>query len=492
MQVFGPNFIQTFMMPYMMGTVLNQTKIEGSPLVQKIFMIENPLDVQEFGQLVTSEDYFVDTGTLFDHGGVEHRKIFWKEFTGFIKDQQRISENNVEKFAFRTLPDAKTGVFSQLARENILKFCTHMVKAVETAEIKRLIDVGELNGEISKEAAALDRVNLAGGKLILAKGADGKDVYLSEDDIKNALGDVIKRAQLLKKLQIRKDSDGVYIFLINPVGAGDGSTLRGVQAAIWQNQKIHVEKKLAKLGLDARDLQVDDYGVLRGNLSDASGTQTLVEVDLEKPGQRRYRLTMADNSSGQIWLTDSEMQINFSYENKTMVEVFEAKKMEETRESNDTPTRKPVAVAPTNREQNEASIAKYMEGSRNSRGMMNAPQGQRKQEEKEQPGQTGITKETTTGHESREMRIKMPKERPQQKFGVRAAKEALKERNPESYKQKTEDRQTGGVNPKDERKKAKAKKQNKKKKNGIFTFLKGAAGVAVGTGGVLGWFSMLA
>jgi hypothetical protein len=489
MQVFGPNFIQTFMMPYMIGTVLNQAKIENNPLVQKIFMIENPLDVQEFGQLVTSEDYFIDSGTLFDHGGVEHRKIFWKEFTGFIKDQQRISENNVEKFAFRTLPDAKTGVFSQLARTNILKFCTHMVKAVETAEIKRLIDAGELNGEISKEAAALDRVNLAGGKLILAKGSDGKDVYLSEDEIKDALGDVTKRAELLKKLQIRKDSEGVYIFLINPVGAGDGSTLRAVQAAIWQNQKIHVEKKLAKLGLDARDLQVDDYGVLRGNLRDASGTQTLVEVDLEKPGQRRYRLTMTDNSSGQIWLTDSEMQINFSYENKTMVEVFEAKKMEETRESNDTPTRKPVAVAPTTREQNEGSIAKSMQAARDSRGMMNVPKSKKENDEKQKLNLQ--LDSATEGNSKITFKQSLKNAKKLKSRGIQFAKKQLEDRRkqPEDNGEEVKTTQQNGDSERDRKAKAKKKKQNQK--NPISTFFKWAAVGAGGTTGILGIFSSL-
>lgn len=488
MQVFGPNFIQTFMMPYMMGTVLNQAKIESNPLVQKIFMIENPLDVQEFGQLVTSGDYFIETGTLFDHGGVEHRKIFWKEFADFIKDQQRISENNVEKLAFRTLPDAKTGVFSQIARTNILKFCTHMVKAVETAEIKRLIDAGELNGEISKEAAALDRVNLAGGKLILAKGSDGKDVYLSEDDIKDALGDVTKRAELLKKLQIRKDSDGVYIFLINPVGIGDGSTLREVQAAIWQNQKIHVEKKLAKLGLDARDLQVDDYGVLRGNLRDASGTQTLVEVDLEKPGQRRYRLTMADNSSGQIWLTDSEMQINFSYENKTMVEVFEAKKMEETRESNDTPTRKPVAVAPTRGEQNDAAIAGSMQAARDSRGMMNVPQGSRKKEDEKQKLNIQLDS-ATEGNSKITLQQELKNAKKLKSRGIQFAKEQLKNRKKQATGEESEVTQQNGDNERDRKAKAKKKKQNQK--NPMSTFFKWAAVGAGGTTGILGIFSSL-
>jgi len=490
MQVLGPNFIQTFMMPYMMGTVLNQDKIEKNPLVQKIFAIEKPLDVQEFRQLVTSEDYFTGTGTIFDQGGIEHRKIFWQEFADFIKDQQKISQNNIEKLAFRTLPDAKTGVFSQVARENILKFCTHMVKAVETAEIKRLIDVRELNGEISKEAAALDRVNLVSGKLILAKGVDGKDVYLSEDDIKDALGDVTKRAKLLKKLQIRQDSDGVYIFLINPVDSGNGSTLRAVQAALWQNQKIRVEKKLAGLGLDARDLQVDDYGVLRGNLRDGSGTQTLVEVDLRKPGQLRYRLTMTDNSSGQIWLTDSEMQINFSYGNKTMIEVFAAKKLEESRKSNDIPTRKPIAVTPSINERNEAAIAGSIQAARDSRSMMNVPISKRQPKE-ENVIPPNLRMKNTGNDESREMHIDMPWKIQRQPGGVQAAKKALAEKDHgENYKQKTEEKRT--ENPGDETKKVGSKKQkNKKQKNKIFTFLKGAALVAGGTTGVLGVFSSL-
>ncbi|MBU1446457.1 hypothetical protein KKD70_04295 [Patescibacteria group bacterium] len=398
MKVLGSGFIQSFMMPYMTGTILNQAKLEKSPLVQKVFDMDKELDLQDFDALVTSDDYFKDTGTIFDIGGIEHRKVFWHEFIDFINDQQRISDYNDQKFVFRTLPDAKTGIFSQVARDNIFKFCMRVVKAVEESEIKRLIDVRESNGEISKEAAAQDRVNLAKGKLLLAKGADGKDVYLSEDEIKNALGDVTRRAELLKKLQIRKDSNGVYIFLINPVGNGDGSTLREVQAAIWQNQKIRVEQQLAELGLDARNLQIDAYGVLRGNLKDSSGTETIVEVNLDQPGQRRYRLTMGDNSSEQIWLTDSEMQNFFSYEQKTIVEVFEVKKMEETRESNDIPARKIIPNIPT-AEQQKAAIESTMEVARRSKAglNMNLPKGNPQEEEQQQgSAHIGIKKDKTT------------------------------------------------------------------------------------------------
>lgn len=335
----GAGFVTTFLLPYIRKQILGN--VDKDRKLQKAFSYKEVLTQEEIDYLV--DDYFRDTGTIFETD-IELRKVFWKEFLDFIKRQKDLCEYNLHKLAFRLLPDPDTGVFSKEAQDNLLKFSFHTVKAVETHLIERLIKQKEARGELSKEKAEEHGDLLKNGQLILVrhKGKGAGFDYITSKEVQDAIDNVKKQAQLMKKLFTQYTPQGELAFTFNPVLAPEpgqterGSGLHRMQRQIWDNQKVQIEKMLEDSGLYVSGkMSVDRKGIVRGYVVDRNGERLLIEVSVAKPGKRMYRLTFAGKGSKlfgkKFFVNEDDLNTHFKNNKKSADFVYRQKQRGEPR-----------------------------------------------------------------------------------------------------------------------------------------------------------------
>ena len=327
MQQLGAGFTNSFLIPYIQNRILGN--IENDTRLQNIFRYDKVLTPSELNGLV--ETYFKSTGTIFEHD-FDLRGAFWNEFIEFVKGQKKLCNGNNLKLAFRLLPDAESGSFSQEAKQNLQKFAFYAVNKLEDTLIQREIDQKEVLGKISSGQAADDKADLKNGKMILVRQKDGNFDYMSNETVANAIGNTERTAKLLANLYTEKTPEGeTRVYAMNPTELQQGEAeislgLNGIQALLWEKQSMMSEKQLEDNGIYVEaHMTVDANGISRGFAQDKNGTRLRIEFDVKKPGERVYRITFADNPDNKFFMSENELKQKFGKENQSAHEVFREK-----------------------------------------------------------------------------------------------------------------------------------------------------------------------
>lgn len=139
------------------------------------------------------------------------------------------------------------------------------------------------------------------------------------------------------------------------------SQISGFQESLWENQKVTIEKKLANNGFILQaSLKINQNGVVRGGILDKkSRTKLILEVNLAEPhqeGQRRFRITFADNPQKRFWIKENELE---DFQNKPVSKIYAQKQDEEKRKTDMPPTGRPIIRPPEERPtEGEATVGK--------------------------------------------------------------------------------------------------------------------------------------
>lgn len=327
MQQLGAGFMTTFLLPYIKTQILGN--VDNDTRLQNMIRYDKVLRPDELSGL--EDDYFQDTGTILEtDAGL--RKAFWKEFYEFIQNQKNLCNGNVLKLAFRLLPDAKSGIFSEEALQNLQKFSFYAVNKLEDTLIQREIDQKEVLGKISASEAADDRADLKEGKMILVRKQDGKFDYLKDPEVARALGNVKRTAEMLANLQTEETQSGekkVYTF--NPIEVPEGdkevsSSPQEVQKLLWRKQSIGSEKQLEKNGLYVEgSMTIDANGIAHGFVKDKNNIRLRVDFDVKKPGEKMYRLTFVNNPDNKFFISEKELKSKFGDKKQSALDVYREK-----------------------------------------------------------------------------------------------------------------------------------------------------------------------
>lgn len=331
MQQLGESFVQTFLVPYVKNNILGN--VDKDERLQRVIRFDTTPTPTDIDGLETS--YFTNTGTILDTD-MALRKVFFKEFIGFINRQKIIANGNIYLLAFRLLPDVKTKTYSKDATNNLEKFGFEAVKAMEDHVAAELIRQKEATGEIKKEQAEDDRRKLKEGKLVLVRGKDSNFKYKSEDEIKRAIASREKAVEFWDDVLADDSEQGPVAYGMNPTEIPEqgkeekGSTLAGLQKQAWMGMAIKVEKELESNGIyvEAR-LKVDQNGVAYGNVKDRRGVELKVEVSVIKPGKRNYKFTFANQPSKKFLINEDELKSEFKDKKQSASEVYANKQISE-------------------------------------------------------------------------------------------------------------------------------------------------------------------
>jgi len=331
MQQLGAGFINSFLLPYIQNRILGN--VENDTRLQNIFRYDKILTPEELNGLENT--YFKNTGTILEHdAGL--RKAFWKDFVEFVKRQKKLCNGNIQKLAFRVLPDAKGGGFSQEAGQNLQKFAFYDVNNLENKLIQQKIDSKKINGEISSSQAENGKTVLKNWKMILVRQKGGGFDYMSNETVASAIGNAEKTARLLADLYTEQTPEGeIRIFPMNPMELPQGEAeisvgLQGVQELLWEKQSMQSEKQLEDNGLFVEaHMTVDGNGVAQGKAQDKNGIRLIIEFDVKKPGERVYRITFVDNPNNKFFISENELKQKFGNGNgkgnKSALEIFKEK-----------------------------------------------------------------------------------------------------------------------------------------------------------------------
>lgn len=213
MQQLGPQFIENFLLPYIKDEILGN--IEKDTRLQNLFRYDAVIKPTEIDGL--KSDYFQNTNTFLDTD-LDARDLFWEEFVEFVKTEKGICSGDVNLLANRLLPDFETNKFTKVAEDNWSRFSHYYLKAEEKRLIDSLIRKRETSGEItSDEARDLRRKN-QNNELILARSKKQKGDFdiIESEEIRRALDNVEKQADLMSGLFTEFTEKGEKGFLMNP------------------------------------------------------------------------------------------------------------------------------------------------------------------------------------------------------------------------------------------------------------------------------------
>jgi len=318
MQQLGANFVNSFLLPYIQKQILGN--VNNDIRLQNIIRYDKVVTAEEISGI--EADYFGNTGTVLEKD-LGLRKAFWREFVSFVARQKKLCNGNVLKLTFRLLPDAKTGSFSNEAQKNLAKFAFIAIDRLENTLIDRKIDKNKLLGRISASQAEKDKLNLKNGKLILVRDKKGDFDYMSNEEIRRAIGNVERTADIMARFATSGDN-GLYTF--NPLGENKASTLQEVQIALWSKQSMLSEKQLEENGIYiGGHMVVDNKGIARGFAKDRNGIRLKIEFDVKKPGKRVYRITFVNNPNNKFFISEGELNMRFGKNNQSALEVFRDK-----------------------------------------------------------------------------------------------------------------------------------------------------------------------
>jgi hypothetical protein len=353
MQQLGPQFITTFLLPYIKGELLSN--VEDDTRLQNLLRYDTTIRPEEVEGLKL--DYFKNTETFLDKD-LDARDLFWSEFIEFIDTEKSLCAGNVALLSSRLLPDPETGVFTKEAQSNLLKFSRQYVKAQEKNWINDLIRKKETSGEINTAEASNLRDQNEKDELLLARTKKNKGEYdiLKSEQVRRASENVEKQAELLDKLFTEVTDKGEQGFLMNPPlaeGTGEegrekSSPISSFQESVWENKAVKIEKKLAGNGFIVNGpLNVGKNGMIRGEVQDKkSRTRLIIETNIAQPaepGKRRFRITFADKPQRRFWVNEAEIH---TFNTRPAGEVYARKQQEEARKTRMPPTGKPVTEIP--------------------------------------------------------------------------------------------------------------------------------------------------
>ena len=338
-RVLSEQFVSSFLIPYIKVNILART--EKDPILQKIFTTEVPLQDEE--KTALDVNYFKNTATIFETD-LKLRRVFWNEFTTFVRRQRKICTDNMRLLAFRTLPDSVTHEFSNEAQQNLLKFAYQVVSAVQNYKIAQHINNKEMNGEFKPPSKAQDlKDKLEKGKLVLVKDKEGRDKVLEDEEIKRALANVAYQSELYSGMETEGTGEEKVVFADEippqqlegqPGQRPRGITLDNLQLEIYEKQAIQVEVMLEDSGMFVEGkMKADKTGMVRGYVIDKKTRERLlVEVNVSKPNSK-FRFVFeqkpGSNKPAKSFLADKkEIQKYFKDENRSADEVNEIKEKE--------------------------------------------------------------------------------------------------------------------------------------------------------------------
>ena len=302
-KVLSDQFVTSFLIPYIKGTILGH--VEKDPIIQKIFTTEVPLEDHEKVGLETNPDYAF-RGTIFENDQ-NLRRVFWNEFTKFIRMQRKICMDNYPLLTLITLPNPVTHVYSTEAEQNLFKFSYQVVNAVQNHKIAKLINNKEINGEFNKKDKEANknkandlRSKLEQNKLVIVQDKDGMDMILEEDEVSRGLSNDYNRENLYSNLSTEGSGEGRVVFADEippqqpegqPKPPKQGIALKDLKIAIYENQA-----RAAELILEESEMFVvgkmtaDETGTARGKIMDKRTKEWLnVETNVSKPGLPQFR-----------------------------------------------------------------------------------------------------------------------------------------------------------------------------------------------------------
>lgn len=328
MQQLGASFVQSFLVPYIETNILGN--VDKDERLQHVIRYDTTPTATDISGLETS--YFSNTGTILDTD-LALRKVFFKEFIGFINRQKIIADGNVYKLASRLLPNPRTKEYTNEAQNNIRKFGFEAVDAIQQHIAAELIRQKLASGEIKKEEADDQKSKLKEGKIILVRGKDENFKTKSEDDIKRALASQERARDFWEDVL---SGDGGIAYGMNPLDIPEegekekGSTLTGLQKQVWASMAIKAEKQLEENGIYVEaSLKIDQNGVAYGNVQDRRGAKMKVEVSLIKPGKHNYKFTFSNQPSKKFLVDEDELKSEFKDKKRSAAEVYTDKQLQE-------------------------------------------------------------------------------------------------------------------------------------------------------------------
>lgn len=366
MQQLGPKFIENILLPYIKDTILENENIKKDKRLQNLFRYDAVIKPNEIDGL--KNDYFKRTNTFLDTD-LKARDLFWDEFIEFVKAEKNGCSGDINLLATRLLPDFETGKFSESAENNLSRLAHHYVKAEEKRLIEDLIKKREASGEITSDEAKDLRDKNENNQLVLARTKDQKGAFdiIESEEIRRALDNVEKQSALINDLFTETGPKGQRGFLMNPPfsepvaeeNREHSSSLIGFQEAVWEGQKVDIEKKLANNGfILQRSFQVDKNGSVKGEaLDQKSRTKLIIRANLADPyqeGQRNFRIIFADNPQKSFLIKESEL---WNFQDRPVTDIYLQKQSEEAKKTDMPPTGKPIIAGPKEGVDRQPSIA---------------------------------------------------------------------------------------------------------------------------------------
>ncbi len=319
MDQFGSSTITNTIVPFIANKVLGN--IEKDKLLQKAVGFKSSITELEkktiIGKYSENEKSVIATDPKF-------KKIFWSQFFIWIETQKTIAAGDASILSKRLLPVNPEGGYYPEAYRNFNKFGFQATKAYEFFLINEKIDAKF--GPNSTDARN-EKAKLKNGDLVLLKKKDGEYDYFTKQEIRKALENVKKAAELYDRVETVKEGYSTFVVSFNPLKANAKSTILDVNKEIWANKTYLVQTRLEqKVGLHFEGTPtVGENGVLSGIVIDSKTKKQLkVEVNLANPVENRtYRFTFinAADKGKNFSLKDDELEFFKQYSPKEILSI---------------------------------------------------------------------------------------------------------------------------------------------------------------------------